>query len=65
MLSGQCLAQIVEARKGKFEPETEPSPHRRLPPLGMDVFTRAQYEWGCGLPCAHIRRGQATKTFVQ
>ena len=52
----------------KFAPQMKKNRAIAAPacaPLGMDAFTRAQYEWGCGLPCAHIRRGQATKTFVQ
>jgi hypothetical protein len=44
-----------DARKGsvKFAPEMKKNRAIAAPacaPLGMDAFTRAQYEWGCGLP---------------
>ena len=68
------LCQIArDARKGsvKFAPEMKKNRASAAPacaPLGMDAFTRAQYEWGCGLPqrsrfAASLR--QAAKTFVQ
>ena len=37
----------------KFAPQMKKNRAIAAPacaPLGMDAFTRAQYEWGCGLP---------------
>jgi hypothetical protein len=44
---GMTIQDFVDSIASKAGVDTlPPSKH----PLGMDAFTRAQYEWGCVLP---------------